>query len=254
MIFFKAQFSCHLNSTLVRDEYKLWIYKHYFIPSIRFILTVHTVLKTDLKKLDFFTDKYIKKWSGIPRCATNAAIHLQTGLNIPSISELHSLTHALAHTRTRMQGDATVNHALDVQLLRESQCSRKQSTIKNAEEQYTLASANGGNFKHVKQKVKEGLNYEKEEEWTSHIRILLKQGHFLLLATSEKTDMIWNSYMFNMKKGSLKFLMKACLDTLPTQVNLLQWGKVATDHCKLCVGAESEPPLQGHRKGTLHHV
>ena len=136
--FFKAPFLCrleHLNSSLVRDEYTLWIYKHYFIPSIRFIPTVHTVLKTDLKKLDMFTDKYIKKWSGIPRCATNAAIHLQTGLNIPSISELHSLTHALAHTRTRMQGDATVNHALDVQLLRESQWSRnslQSRTLRNS--------------------------------------------------------------------------------------------------------------------------
>ena len=79
-----------------------------------------------------------------------------------------------------MQGDATVNHALDVQLLREYQWSRKQSTMKNAEEQYPLASANGGNFKHVIEKLKESLNYEKEGAWTSHIRTLLKQGHFLL--------------------------------------------------------------------------
>ena len=257
--FFKTEFSSrleNLNATLIRDEYKLWIYKHYFIPSIRFILTVHTVLKTDLKKLDVFTDKYIKKWSGIPRCATNAAIHLQTGLNIPSISELHSLSHSLAHARTRIQGDSTVNHALDVQLRRESQWSRKQSAIRNAEEQFSLATAGDQphppTFKQVKEKVKVNLCYENEEAWITHIQTLLKQGHFLLLATSEKTDMIWKSYMFNMKKGTLKFLMNACLDTLPTQVNLLQWGKVASDHCKLCVGAE--PPLQGHRKGTLHHV
>jgi hypothetical protein len=93
----------------------------------------------------------------------------------------------------------------------------------------------------VKEKVKENLCYENEAAWIIHIRTLLKQGHFLLLDTSEKTDMIWKSYMFNMKKGTLKFHMNACLDTLPTQVNLLQWGKVASDHCKLCVGAE--PPL-----------
>ena len=148
-----------------------------------------------------------------------------------------------------MQGDTTVNHALDVivQLLRESQWSRKQSTIKNAEEQFTLASADGGNFKHVKEGVKENLSYDKEEEWTSHIKSLLKQGHFLLIATSEKTNMIWKSYMFNMKKGTLKFLMNASLDTMPTQVNLLQWGKVASDHCKLCVGAE--PPFRGTERG-----
>ena len=39
----------------------------------------------------------------------------------------------------------------------------------------------------------------------------------------KKSDMIWKSYMFNLKKGTLKFLLHSCLDNLPTQTNLLQW-------------------------------
>ena len=64
--------------------------------------------------------------------------------------------------------------------------------------------------------------------------------------------MIWKSYMFNLKKGTLKFLMNSCLDILPTQVNLLQWGKVTSDLCKLCL--KVDPPLQGRRRETLHHI
>ena len=30
----------NINALLIRNEYKVWIYKHYFIPSIRFLLTV----------------------------------------------------------------------------------------------------------------------------------------------------------------------------------------------------------------------
>ena len=41
----------------IRDEYKVWIYKHYFIPSIRFLLTVHTISQSQQKELDTFTDK-----------------------------------------------------------------------------------------------------------------------------------------------------------------------------------------------------
>ena len=81
----------NIQSLLIRDEYKLWIYKHYFIPSIRFLLTVHQITKSNLKKLDTFTDKFVKKWAGLPPCATNAALHLKTALDIVSISTLYTV-------------------------------------------------------------------------------------------------------------------------------------------------------------------
>jgi hypothetical protein len=42
-------------------------------------LTVHTVTATDLKKMDTFTDQYIKKWAGVPKCTTNSLIHMRAG-------------------------------------------------------------------------------------------------------------------------------------------------------------------------------
>ena len=68
----------------------------------------------------------------------------------------------------------------------------------------------------------------------------------------EKSDMIWKSYMFILKKGTLKFLFNSCLDTLPTQTNLLQRGKSASDLCKLCLQAGTE--LQGRRQETTNHI
>lgn len=100
--------------------------------------------------------------------------------------------------------------------------------------------------------MREIISYENELAWTNHIKTLVKQGHLLLLSTAEKSDMIWKSYMFDMKKGTLKFLMNSCLDTLPTQTNLHQWGKSTTNLCKLCLGAD--PPLHGYRKETLLHI
>ena len=47
----------NINKAVIGNEYKLWIYKNYFLPSKRFILTVHTLTKTHLKKLDTITDK-----------------------------------------------------------------------------------------------------------------------------------------------------------------------------------------------------
>ena len=61
-----------IEKSMVRNEFKLWIYANYFLPSKRFLLTVHTLTQTQLKTLDTLTDKAIKTWVGVPKSATNA--------------------------------------------------------------------------------------------------------------------------------------------------------------------------------------
>ena len=50
----------NIERTLLRPEYKLWIYAKYLLPSIRFLLTVHDVTASNLKILDRLTHKYMK--------------------------------------------------------------------------------------------------------------------------------------------------------------------------------------------------
>ena len=72
----------NLDETAVRPEFKLEIYKIYILPSIRFLLTVHDLPHTYLLKLDSMANKYLKRWAGLPRCATTAVLHLYSALNI----------------------------------------------------------------------------------------------------------------------------------------------------------------------------
>ena len=80
-------------------------------------------------------------------------------------------------------------------------------------------------FKKMKTTVSEKLSFENETFWRKHTETLIK--HFSSLRMFKKSGMIWKSYMFNLKKGTLKFRLNSCLDTLPT--HLLQWGKSALD-------------------------
>ena len=75
-------------------------------------LTVHNLTTTHLKTLDKFVDQYTKKWSGVPKSATNKLIHLSEGLDIPSISKLYTEAHNTAHARTRLQYDIIVNNMI----------------------------------------------------------------------------------------------------------------------------------------------
>jgi hypothetical protein len=50
---------------VVRDEHKVRIYKEYFLPANCFILSIHGLTKTDLKKLDDLMHRYLKFWLGM---------------------------------------------------------------------------------------------------------------------------------------------------------------------------------------------
>ena len=160
-------------------------------------------------------------------------------------------------TRTRLLGDKDVNHALDCAVEMESYYTRKVSTVVNAENQFkkalNLNSVQGeipmfGELwekealtfrKDVKETLKANIAYDDEILWKEHVSSLVVQGKLLELASAESSDAVWKSYMFDMKKGTLKFLLNSQLDTLPTAANLVRWNKITNDKCKLCKSRET---------------
>ena len=167
-------------------------------------------------------------------------------------------THTVSHTRARLKGDLIVNNALNVSISRESEYTHKKSTVSEAEMTYTHALQENtiegiiptftgdqaiqlkGKFDNkIKNCVKKSLITNDREKWRVHVKNLIVQGKFLALATAEKQDIVWKSYMFNLKQGTLKFLLNASIDTLPTAANLKRWKKSTSDLCKLCKQRET---------------
>ena len=62
-----------------------------------------------------------------------------------------------------------------------------------------------------------------QEKHLEHVQGLQVQGGMLALAAAEKQDVLWNSTMFQLKSGTLKFMINASIDTLPTPANLKRW-------------------------------
>ena len=219
----------------------------------RFLLTVHTLTKTQLQTLDTLTDKAIKRWVGLPRSATNAIIHMPQALDIKSISQLYTEMHTVSHVRTRLQGDSTVNAAIDCTLEREGSWTTKQSTTVQCEATFDTAKdivntvecdiptvTGECDFnKSVKNAVKKHMASEHDKKCLEKVKSLAVQGKILELAAAESTDFTWKSFLFDLKKGTLKFLANAHIDTLPTAANLKRWKKSSSDKCKLCKGRQT---------------
>ena len=86
------------------------------------------------------------------------------------------------------------------------------------------------------------LSSDESERLYNHVKTLIKQGKILELVHLEQTDATWKGYIFNLPRGTMKFLLNAAIDTLPTKANLKMWGKVSSDKCRC-----------GKRQ-TLNHV
>ena len=94
----------------------------------------------------------------------------------------------------------------------------------------------------VKADVKTRVLSNANEETFIHIQSLVKQGKFLEIIHLEKTDATWQSFIYTLPKGTMKFVLNSSIDTLPTKVNLKQWVKLTNDKC-FC-----------GRRQTLNHI
>ena len=64
------------------------------------------------------------------------------------------------------------------------------------------------------------------EDIFQHVQSLVKQGRFLELTHLERTDATWQSFIYSLPKGTMKFILNSSIDTLPKKVNIKQWGKL----------------------------
>ena len=71
------------------------------------------------------------------------------------------------------------------------------------------------------------------------LNTLTVQGGFLHYLECEKIDPEWKSFIYNLKKGTMKFILNATINTLPTQNNLKRWNKTFSDKCILCKNRDS---------------
>ena len=64
---------------------------------------------------------------------------MKEGMDIRSISELYTETHTVSHVRTRLQGDPSVNNALNCRLVRKANLNTKKCITKEAEACFSSA-------------------------------------------------------------------------------------------------------------------
>ena len=165
----------------------------------------------------------------------------------------------------RLKADTNVQLALDSQLSREANWTRKSSTItqcceiiEQVSENYIFPTQeNCVNFQAsvnhqtpiLKKAVKDAVAQRFKEKYNKQAQNLEIQGEFLQLLTEEDLDVTWKSYIYGVPRGVMSFAMRSSTNTLATPDNLKRWKKSRSDNCLMCHQSDSPP-----KKCTLHHL
>ena len=165
---------------------------------------------------------------------TDTAIFHPYMLGTQAPSQLYIEAHAGNYAMMRTKGDPLVNHALDSRLERESEWTRKYSTISAVHEMWqSNLEADKVQAPHendtytmkekkaeiAKKAMKKPVQKETVIKWNTKVKKLTLQGDFLKLLIEEEQDVTWKSVSNNIPKGVLSFALKACSNGLNTPDN-----------------------------------
>ena len=102
-----------------------------------------------------------------------------------------------------------------------------------------------------KNAAKAHMDKQHEEQCKEKLKSLAVQGKNLELAAAENSDFLWKSNLYDMRAGTMKCLLNAAIDTLPTAANLKRWKTFPSDKCKLCLGRQTTDHCLNICKGGL---
>lgn len=72
-----------INHSYLRSKYKVWCYQFTLYPCLIWPLKMCEITATTVKKLDAKANNFIRKWPGLPRCLSDAALFGRNALQLP---------------------------------------------------------------------------------------------------------------------------------------------------------------------------
>jgi hypothetical protein len=222
-----------IDKCIIRGEFKVWIYQHYFVPSLRFLLCVSSITGSQIASIQRHITRFLKSWLALPNCATLASIFHPHSLAIkylPHYQEEAQLT--LLHT---------INSSSDPLICDIGNISRPPlsaaslEAIEKAKEEIT-SNATSSNAAR-RRKAKENLLAAHSSRWNYHLGGLQVQKKLVDVIALEESSPVWQRLMFGLPAGQLSFLIRSSIDSLPTPTSLARWNMKVSPSCPLCHGA-----------------
>ena len=245
-----------IDNCPVRSEIKAEIFSKFYVPGLQYALTIHNLGASHhnrpsgrgtstLEKVDALELRYLRDWLRIPNSATRS-VFTSAVFNLEPISKLAEKARVASHTRMREKADSNVQAVLDVKVARESEL--KYDSVKHSVRAETVYQQAKNDFPDLRGKklvdaARKIVDSDHEKAILDFLAGKSVQGKFSDIIELQRQDPFYHSVMYDLPQGQLSWLMRACVDCLPTYANLRRWNKVLSDKCALC-----------NRRETLRHT
>ena len=236
---------------------KLWLYQHFVVSKLAWPFTSLDFSLTFVQQLEAVATRFLKQWSGLPRPANTAILHLgssnRAGLHIKQLSTFWKQMQAVRMDILKSSSDPRCSRLYDRLLANQSQWSRQFPPAVEHACAATVVEANSSELTtqttslEPASRRKRILNIIAEidtESQLSRLRQLAVQGRWLEWTDAMHSDLSWRRLIHGLDDGELRFNLRAISNTLPTPDNLRRWGQNEVDPaCPLC-----------GRPATLRHI
>ena len=241
-------------------RYKAWMFQHMLLPRIMWPLTIYNIPESKVEEMQTRITGHLKRWLGLPRSLSTACMYSRSGkLQLPytELSEEVKAAKARVYTTFEESEDPCVRGAnLKVDGGRKSDTP---GSVEDAKSRLRMKEIVG-----IPNKGKEGLGMNPRKYYSSSTKeerrtmvvdtireaeedrrrvkmaSLAKQGAHTRWEVPEKK--LSHRDIITTSETSLKFLVKAVYDLLPTPSNKNIWYG-GEETCKLC-----------GENGTLSHI
>ncbi|XP_065191376.1 uncharacterized protein LOC135822521 isoform X1 [Sycon ciliatum] len=211
-----------------------------------------------VRELHFMCLPFLKKWSGLPRCANSAILFIGSrkrfGLRLHYLPTVWKKCQSIKWHILRSSGDArmralyTLRRSKDAKLTKryaatiELECAEASvgsGTLRPPSSSSHRAGLGAPAPKQRSKPPRKDLLQTFEEinaqEQILRLKTLQVQGKWLEWTSVMWQDLSWKSLLYGGTGKDLKFLLASTLDVLPSPTNLRRWGNTVVDpYCSLC--------------------
>ena len=243
-------------------KYKVWCLQFMLIPKLLWPLLIYDICTSTVEAMEAKMNKYTRKWLGVPPGLTDVAFYCrQAMLKLPLKSIVEEYKVGKARLLSMLE-ESEDNIVRSVQpKLRTGKKWKVQEAVNNAKRNLSIKEIIGHTqtnrqglgatkmqwWSKAKGKEKRDMIIQelKKEEDVKRVQKAVQQGQqgqWTTWDSALQRSLSWND-MWHMAPLRISFLLRSVYDLLPSNANLVKWGKSDDPACPLC-----------QKKQTVEHV
>ena len=247
-----------INKCGLQGKFKVWCLQFMLIPKLLWPLLVYEIPSSTVETMEAKINKFTRKWLGVPPGLTDVAMYCRKSklkLPLKSILEEYKCGKARLSSMLEDSDDPVVRSVqptiktgrkwkVDEAVNQAKDCLRMKEVIGQTQtDRKGLGSTAAKWWSKAEGKERRDMIIDEIRQNEDSMRVQKavqqpQQGQWTKWDDAIQKSLTWND-IWHMAPLRISFLIRAVYDLLPSNANLVRWGKREDPTCPLCQGRQT---------------